>query len=122
MVEAGDIKGKRQKALDRIAELEAALYAIMRVTDPGDVRTQVGRERWEASAPARRIARETLGLPLMGNPLDDAPGPPRVVAGDQLDAERRGECTSCLHPAHPTSACRVFSSLDRCGCTDYTEG
>lgn len=50
----------------RIAELEAALYAIMRVTDPGDVRIRSGLLAWEQITPARKIAREALGLPLGG--------------------------------------------------------
>jgi hypothetical protein len=52
---------------DRIANLEAALYAIMRVTDPGDLRSVEAREAWERMVPARRIAREALGLPIGGN-------------------------------------------------------
>lgn len=71
----------------RIAELEAALYAIMRVTDPGDLRSVEAREAWESVTPARKIAREALGLPLTGNPLGTAP-----TAGEALDAERRGQC------------------------------
>jgi hypothetical protein len=50
----------------RVNELEAALQAIMRVTDPGDVRTRLGLQAWENINPARRIAREALGLPLGG--------------------------------------------------------
>lgn len=43
-----------------------ALTEIMRVTDPGDVRSQAGREAWELVNPARRLAREALGLPIGG--------------------------------------------------------
>lgn len=55
----------------RVAELEAALFAIMRVTDPGDVRTLAGRVAWETLTPARKIAREALGLPLGGQVMID---------------------------------------------------
>jgi len=61
----------------RVAELEAALHAIMRVTDPGDLRSREAREAWEAVTPARRIAREVLGLEIGGH-------------GAPPDAERRG--------------------------------
>lgn len=50
----------------RAAELEAALREIMRVTDPGDIRVRSGLLAWEHITPARRIAREALGLPLGG--------------------------------------------------------
>jgi hypothetical protein len=50
----------------RVAELEAALHAIMRVTDPGDVRVRLGLQAWENITPARKIAREALGIPLGG--------------------------------------------------------
>jgi hypothetical protein len=50
----------------RVNELEAALHAIMRVTDPGDVRIRLGLLAWENITPARKIAREALGLPLGG--------------------------------------------------------
>jgi hypothetical protein len=83
----------------RVAELEAALYAILRVTDGGDHRTEVGREAWESVTPARKIAREVLGLPLMGNMPQrdgccDVPSgigarhdcPPRVEVGALLSS------------------------------------
>lgn len=89
------------RARNRAAELEAALHAIMRVTDPGDLRSREAREAWEAVTPARRIAREVLGLEIGGHAT-----PP--------DAERRGDCTSCMHPAHWSRRCH-------CGCVDYTE-
>jgi hypothetical protein len=38
----------------------------MRVTDPGDVRVRSALLAWEGITPARRIAREALGLPLGG--------------------------------------------------------
>lgn len=50
----------------RAMELEAAMHAIMRVTDPGDVRIRLGLLAWENITPARKIAREALGLPLGG--------------------------------------------------------
>lgn len=50
----------------RVLQLEAALYAILRVTDPGDVRSRAGREEWERVTPARKIAREALGEPIGG--------------------------------------------------------
>jgi hypothetical protein len=72
-----------------VGPLVAALREIMRVTDPGDVRSTSGRQVVEQMYPARRIAREALGLPF------DGPGV-RVVTGDQLDAERRGGgCPRC---------------------------
>ena len=66
-------------------ELEAALHAIMRVTDPGDVRTQGARMAWEQATPARRIAREALRLPLGGRIKVDG----RWVDADSV--EREGE-------------------------------
>lgn len=54
------------QARRRVIELETALHAIMRVTDPGDLRTAFAREAAEMVLPARRIAREALGLPLGG--------------------------------------------------------
>ena len=50
----------------RVIELETALHAIMRVTDPGDVRIRLGLQAWEHINPARKIAREALGIPLGG--------------------------------------------------------
>lgn len=50
----------------RVIELETALHAIMRVTDPGDVRSRAAREAWESVTPARKIAREALGEPIGG--------------------------------------------------------
>lgn len=46
--------------------------------------------------------------------LGCANGTPRPVAGDRLDAERRGDCSSCMHSCHWWRQCQ-------CGCTDYTE-
>ncbi len=51
----------------RVLELEAALYAIMRVTDPGDLRTREARQAWEDITPARKIAREALKIGLLEN-------------------------------------------------------
>lgn len=56
----------RRAAEARVQELEAALWAIWRMTDPGDLRTREAREAWEQMTPARRIAREALGLDLGG--------------------------------------------------------
>lgn len=50
----------------RVIELEAALHAILRVTDPGDVRIRLGLQAWENINPARKIAREALGIKLGG--------------------------------------------------------
>ena len=50
----------------RVIELETALHAIMRVTDPGDVRVRSGLQAWENINPARRIASEALGIALGG--------------------------------------------------------
>jgi hypothetical protein len=50
----------------RVAELEAAFWAVMRVTDPGDLRSRAAREAWESVTPARKIARESLHLPIGG--------------------------------------------------------
>lgn len=51
----------------RVAELEQALREVMRVTDPGDIRVRGTLAYWESRIhPARRIAREALGLPLGG--------------------------------------------------------
>lgn len=50
----------------RVLELEAAMHAIMRVTDPGDIRVRLGLLAWEHLTPARKIARESLGLKLGG--------------------------------------------------------
>lgn len=110
-----EIKGKRQKALDRIAELEAALYAIMRVTDPGDLRSVEARQAWETANPPRRIAREALGLPIGGTGV-------MVATGEQLDAERRGDvydpCRGCVHAAHELTCLAVIDPprAQRCGC------
>lgn len=62
---------QRIDALERVAELEAALFAIMRVTDPGDIRSRTGRIHQELAVPARKIAREALGLPLGGQVMID---------------------------------------------------
>lgn len=45
------------------ARFRAALEQIMRVTDPGDLRSEEALAAWEDVTPARRIAREALGLP-----------------------------------------------------------
>ena len=50
----------------RVIELETALREIMRVTDPGDIRVRLGLQSWENITPARKIAREALGIPLGG--------------------------------------------------------
>jgi hypothetical protein len=57
---------KRIEAETERDQYREALDKIMRVTDPGDVRSRVGREAWELSTPGRRIAREALGLPIGG--------------------------------------------------------
>jgi hypothetical protein len=79
-----------ERGLDDEARFRFALEKIMRVTDPGDLRSVEARQAWEVATPARRIAREALGLPLGGSGV-------RVVTGDQLDAERRGQ--PLRHPA-----------------------
>jgi hypothetical protein len=109
-----------REAEARVMQLEAALWAIMRVTDGGDLRAEASRRAWEAITPARRIAREALGLPLMGGAAEA--GSPRyspralaqiraegphtdqeraAVAGERLDAERRGEHTHVWSPGRP---------------------
>lgn len=52
------------------ARYRAALEHIMRATDPGDLRSEEALTAWEDVTPARRIAREALGLPL----IPEAPG------------------------------------------------
>ena len=56
-----------EKRLDDEARFRFALEKIMRKTDPGDLRSVEAREAWERMLPARRIAREALGLPIGGN-------------------------------------------------------
>jgi hypothetical protein len=83
MGERKQAAGPRWRAAEaRVAELEAALYAIMRVTDPGDLRSPASRVDWETVHPARRIAREALGIPLMASP--DCP--PQVEVGALLSS------------------------------------
>jgi hypothetical protein len=93
----------------RIVHLESALWAIMRVTDGGDLRTEASRRVWELITPARRIAREALGLPLMGG---EPSGRDRHPGGAVTDTR----CPTCHRTDFHASDCRDRYTRPRPGC------